>query len=101
MADMKHPQIYASAARLLRAVAHPVRLEILTCLIRKKRMSVGELQEALAISQSMTSQHLASLKNAGVVNCLKKGNLCHYHIQNPEALKLLECIERCVRRDQT
>ncbi|MCK5179790.1 MAG: ArsR family transcriptional regulator, partial [Candidatus Omnitrophica bacterium] len=42
---------------MLKAVAHPVRVEIINLLSQTKRMSVNELKEKLGITQSMTSQH--------------------------------------------
>lgn len=87
---------FTKAARMLRVVAHPARIEIINCLIKEKRLSVGELREKLGITQSMTSQHLAQLRNIGVLGCQKEANICYYSILNRNVLKLLDCVERCV-----
>ena len=54
------------AAALLRVLANPHRLLILCALVEGER-SVGQLQARLALSQSALSQHLARLREAGVV----------------------------------
>lgn len=89
---------FAPAAQMLRAVAHPLRLAIISDLLLKKRLSVGQLQRRLRISQSMTSQHLAALKTAGIVACEKKANECHYYARNKNIRKFLACIQKCVQR---
>lgn len=86
---------FDSAARMLKAVAHPVRIEIIDLLSRTKRLSVNELKEKLKITQSMTSQHLAQLRNSGVLGASKEANICYYYILNKKVLKLLNCIKGC------
>lgn len=83
------------AARMLKAVAHPVRVEIINLLSQTKRMSVNELKEKLGITQSMTSQHLAQLRNTGILGAAKEANVCYYYILNKNVLKLLSCIKNC------
>ncbi|OGX37992.1 MAG: hypothetical protein A3D87_00310 [Omnitrophica WOR_2 bacterium RIFCSPHIGHO2_02_FULL_50_17] len=89
---------FAPAARMLKFMAHPLRLAIINDLLLERQLSVGQLQKRLNISQSMTSQHLSALKIAGIVACEKKANECHYYIQNRNILKFLECIRKCVQR---
>lgn len=91
-------QDFSTAARMLKSVAHPLRLAIINDLLSQKRLTVGRLQQRLKISQSMTSQHLSALKAVGIVACEKKANECHYYIQNKNILKFLECIQKCVQR---
>ena len=88
-------KVLAKAAQMLKAVAHPVRLEIIGLLEEGGPLSVGQIQERLGITQSMTSQHLAALKRVGAVVCRKEANVCYYSIQNRDILKLLECISKC------
>ncbi|MDP2654390.1 MAG: metalloregulator ArsR/SmtB family transcription factor [Candidatus Omnitrophota bacterium] len=83
-----------SAADMLRAVAHPVRLRMVQ-LLRKGHLTVGVLQARLGISQSLTSQHLSILKSAGIVKSDKIANACHYTVLNKEIFSLLDCLSRC------
>jgi ArsR family transcriptional regulator, arsenate/arsenite/antimonite-responsive transcriptional repressor len=69
-------------ARLLRAVAHPTRLRILYELIPGTRC-VGNICDLLAMPQPNVSQHLAMLKQHGLVVCDKQGALRCYRLSNP------------------
>lgn len=91
-------KILVNAVQVLKAVAHPVRLEIIALLEEGGALSVGQIQEHLGITQSMTSQHLAALKRVGILASQKQANVCHYSILNRNILKLLECIGTCAAR---
>ena len=86
---------FDAAARMLKSIAHPVRVEIINLLSRTQRLSVGEIREKLNITQSMTSQHLAQMRHTGILGYAKEANVCYYHIQNKNVLKLLNCIKNC------
>jgi DNA-binding transcriptional ArsR family regulator len=58
-------------AQFFRALAHPTRIRILEILLRGGR-TVQELQEELALDQPIVSQHLAVLRNQGVVRLRRK-----------------------------
>lgn len=88
-------KILISAVQVLKAVAHPARLEIIGLLDESGSLSVGQIQERLGTTQSMTSQHLAALKRVGILACQKEANVCYYSILNRNILKLLECISKC------
>ena len=66
-------------AEILKAVAHPVRLQIVNILLNGER-SVGELVKALGTKQSLTSQQLSILKSRGVVKNRRNGNVVFYSI---------------------
>ena len=83
------------AAAVLRVIAHPARLEMIQLLDAKSELSVGDVQSALGLTQSMTSQHLTALKNVGVVFDRKEGNVRYYGIKNKEVLTLLKCLNKC------
>jgi DNA-binding transcriptional ArsR family regulator len=91
----KGVRTFEMAARMLKAVAHPVRVEIINILSQIDRLSVNELKEKLKITQSMTSQHLAQLRNTGILGTSKEANVCYYYILNKNVLKLLNCIKNC------
>ena len=57
----------AQAAALLRAVGNEHRLLVLCLLLAHEEMTVGALLEQVTLSQSALSQHLARLREAGVV----------------------------------
>jgi ArsR family transcriptional regulator len=65
---------------LMRALAHPLRLKILSFIDENKSINVNKIYAALDLEQSITSQHLKVLKLAGVVNVEKIGKFMHYTI---------------------
>ena len=65
----------------LKAVAHPVRLQIVNILMNGER-SVGELVKTLGTKQSLTSQQLSILKSRGVLKSRRNGNVVFYSLEN-------------------
>ncbi|WP_029552144.1 ArsR/SmtB family transcription factor [Thermocrinis jamiesonii] len=84
---------------LLRALAHPVRLRILSALI-EGRQCVKNLSELLKISQPNVSQHLGILRSKGIVGCKREGSLVCYYIKDERALKIYEILSKEVVRWQ-
>ena len=74
-------EIHALHARLCKAIADPKRLLIINEL-RDGPMTVGDLAESLQISQSNTSQHLAVLRQAGVVSTRRDGINVYYKLRS-------------------
>lgn len=54
-------------AEMMKALAHPARIEILRILAAKNTCICGEIVEVLPLSQSTVSQHLKELKNVGLI----------------------------------
>ncbi|WP_062060748.1 ArsR/SmtB family transcription factor [Cellvibrio sp. OA-2007] len=91
--SMNDMQIHAqAAASLLKALANENRLMILCTLITGE-MSVGELNEQVPLSQSALSQHLASLREAGLVNTRKEAQTVYYSLQGDEAQKIIAVLQ--------
>lgn len=76
------------AAKLLRALGNERRLMIL-CQLGDGERSVGELQPTVALSQSALSQHLAVLRDEGVVATRREGQTIWYRIADPAAVKVV------------
>lgn len=75
-------------AELLRVLAHPTRLMILEALTKGIRC-VNELQDLLAVPQPNMSQHLAALKQKGLVTSHKDGTKRCYQLPDPALVKKL------------
>ncbi|PIV71847.1 MAG: ArsR family transcriptional regulator, partial [Rhodocyclales bacterium CG17_big_fil_post_rev_8_21_14_2_50_68_7] len=60
-----------TAARALKAISHPLRLQIL-CMLGPGEACVQEIVEAVGTSQSNVSQHLAILRDKGVLVARKE-----------------------------
>lgn len=78
----------AAAAKLLRALANERRLLIL-CHLVEGESSVGQLQPVVGLSQSALSQHLAVLRDEGIVATRREGQTIWYRIEDPAALKVV------------
>lgn len=83
-----HP-IYKLKAELFRTLGHPVRVRILE-LLREDERTVGDLQAALELDSSGTSQHLSALRRQGLVDSRREGTSVYYRIKDPRTLQLLE-----------
>ncbi len=81
-----------AAANLLKALANENRLMIL-CTLISNEMSVGELNARVPLSQSALSQHLASLREAGLVVTRKEAQTVYYSLQGDEAQKIIAVLQ--------
>lgn len=76
------------ASRSLKAMAHPLRLKIL-CTLGDRELSVQEIVEQVGTSQSNISQHLAILRDKGVLKTRKDANRVYYRVGDTRTLKLI------------
>lgn len=77
-----------TAARALKAIAHPLRLKIL-CVLGAEEVCVQDIVEAVGTSQSNISQHLAILRDKGVLQTRKDANRVYYRICDQRTLQLI------------
>lgn len=80
------------AAALLKALANENRLMIMCTLINGE-LSVGELNEKIPLSQSALSQHLASLREAGLVTTRKEAQTVFYQLSGNEATRIIAVLQ--------
>jgi len=76
------------AAQAIKAIAHPLRLKIL-CVLGDQEISVQDIVEHVGTSQSNISQHLAILRDKGVLATRKDANRVYYRIGDLRTLKLV------------
>ncbi len=79
------------ATSLLRTLANERRLMIL-CQLVEGELSVGALQPRVGLSQSALSQHLALLREEGVVATRREGQSIFYRVADPAALRVLQTL---------
>lgn len=88
------------AARLLRALSNENRLMLL-CLMFEGEKTVSQLNESLDLSQSALSQHLAVLREEGMVSTRRAGQNIFYGLASQPAQQVIEtlhavyCPDRC------
>lgn len=76
------------ASQAIKAIAHPLRLKIL-CVLGDKEVSVQDIVDYVGTSQSNISQHLAILRDKGVLTTRKDANRVYYRIGDPRTIKLV------------
>jgi len=76
------------ATRALKAMAHPLRLKIL-CVLAAGEASVQDIVDAVGTSQSNISQHLAILRDKGVLRARKEANRVYYRVGDSRILQLI------------
>ena len=80
-----------AAARLLKAMANPHRLLIL-CVLGEGELSVGALNERIPLSQSALSQHLAVLREDGLVATRRESQTIYYRVQAGPAFDVIHVL---------
>ncbi|MDR2838249.1 MAG: metalloregulator ArsR/SmtB family transcription factor [Azonexus sp.] len=76
------------AACALKAIAHPLRLKAL-CVLGDQEVCVQDIVAAVGTSQSNISQHLAILREKGILVTRRDANRIFYRIGNPRILQLI------------
>lgn len=76
------------AAELLKTLGHPARLRIL-CLLVDGERSVGAINADVPLSQSALSQHLALLREQGLVDTRREAQTIHYSLADGPARAVL------------
>jgi ArsR family transcriptional regulator len=84
-------------AEVLRALAHPRRVQILHQLAEGPA-DVGALAAALGISQPNASQHLAVMRAAGIVEVERQGRGAKYRLSDPDVIVACELMRRVLQR---
>ena len=80
------------ASRSLKAMSHPLRLKIL-CVLGDQEVSVQDIVENVGTSQSNISQHLAILRDKGILKSRKDANRVFYKVGDERTLKLIEMMQ--------
>ncbi len=76
------------ASRSLKAMSHPLRLKIL-CTLGDREVSVQDIVEHVGTSQSNISQHLAILRDKGILTARKDANRVYYRVGDARTLALI------------
>lgn len=76
------------ASRSLKAMSHPLRLKIL-CTLGDQEISVQDIVDRVGTSQSNISQHLAILRDKGILSSRKDANRVFYRVVDARTLQLI------------
>jgi DNA-binding transcriptional ArsR family regulator len=83
----------SAAARMLKLLGNEYRLLILCFLAAKGEMKVGHLVDAVGLSQSALSQHLALLREDGLVAFRRESQALYYRVSDPRAARILKLLK--------
>lgn len=79
------------ASRLLRELANPSRLMIL-CHLSQRELPVGAIRELVGLTQSALSQHLARMREQGLVRTRRDGQSIHYSLASDEVRRVIQTL---------
>ncbi|MDD3983154.1 MAG: winged helix-turn-helix transcriptional regulator [Elusimicrobia bacterium] len=82
---------YQIQADFVKALAHPVRLQIIEAL-QKGEQNVGSIAKSLHLSQPALSRQLTVLKDNGILGCRQQGLSSYYKIEDEDILKVLKSL---------
>lgn len=78
----------AQAAQFLKQLAHPARLMVLCSLVQGEK-SAGALADEINLSQSGLSNHLAKLREEGLVDYRRDHRTLYYYIKDANVMRIL------------
>ncbi len=78
------------ASRSLKAASHPLRLKIM-CLLSQHEMTVQEIVDLVGTSQSNVSQHLAIMRDKGLLSSHRVANRVYYCLAESRRALLQAC----------
>lgn len=84
-------------SNVFKSLAHPTRIQIVK-LLRDGELCVCDILPNLDSEQSNTSQHLAVLKNQGIVESRKDGSRVIYSLKNEEVCEMIDLAEAIILR---
>lgn len=84
---------YNFYSEIFKAIAHPVRLQILNGLMTHE-CNVNHIVENLSLPQSTVSQHLSILKNKGLIQPRKDGVKTCYQIKSQMIIDILRLMQK-------
>lgn len=88
---------YKIKADFLKALSHPLRLQIIEFL-KSGEQKVGTISRKLGIPQSSLSRHLLLLREGGILKSRQEGTVIFYAIENAEIFKVLRPIAEMLRQ---
>ncbi len=91
MPEFNKNRDFTEESEVLKVLGHPIRLKIVAGLCTKE-CNVKFIWECLGLPQATVSQHLALLKNKGIIEGKRDGVEVHYSVVHPLAIKIVEIL---------
>jgi ArsR family transcriptional regulator, virulence genes transcriptional regulator len=93
--DSAEAELYKLQADFCKGMAHPKRIQILRTL-KSGEKTVNELAKSIGISQANMSQHLALLRQFGLLNTRRDGSSIYYSISDHRIVEACELVRSCI-----
>ncbi len=85
-----------SASQILKAMAHPIRVSIMS-LLESEKLNVTQIYETLKLEQSVVSHHLGILRDKGVLIAERDGKNVFYSLRSELLSSVIECVTNCLK----
>jgi len=82
-------------AGMLKAIAHPTRMSLIHLLEAGAELTVTDIYTQLNIPQAVASQHIAVLKERGVLKGRREGKKSYYSLRHQKLIEVMRLIESC------
>ncbi len=83
-----------TSSEILRALAHPLRMKILHFIDQNEKINVNKIYNTLGLEQSITSQHLRILRNAGLVYTNRDKKFIYYQVNYEKLDSIVKYIQK-------
>ncbi len=93
-----NPEKLEAASELLRALAHPLRLQIVEFIDQNDAINVNKIYNTLKLEQSITSQHLRVLRTTELVNTEREGKFIHYRVDYDKIDQTVKAIRNFLKK---
>lgn len=81
------------AQDVMRAIAHPIRLSIISFIDKNKVINVNKIYNNLKLEQSITSQHLRILRTADLVKAERDGKFIYYSVNYKKIGRIVNSVD--------
>lgn len=88
------------SASVLRALAHPLRMQILSFIDSHQSINVNRIYTSLGLEQSITSQHLRILRSAGLVKTERDGKFINYRVDYDKVAAASGAVDQFLNQNQ-
>ena len=89
----KYKESFIELAAALQALAHPARLQIIEHLAKYHECPAGAISSELPLSKSTVSQHMAKLREAGLISCSPAGICQNYRLNEKRLNEVIQQME--------
>jgi len=93
LSQVINSDLVKKAAKIIRAVNHPLRQSMISLINEKQSVNVTDIYIKLRIEQSVASQHLRILRSSQVVKTQREGKQIFYSLNNERISQITECAE--------